>query len=57
MSSKSINFIKRDKNLKITSETHNTLITYCKKNKLKMFEFVETLIKEIINNKKHHEEG
>ena len=28
---KSINFIKRDKNLKITSETHNTLITYCKK--------------------------
>ena len=54
---KSINFIKRDKNLKITSETHNTLITYCKKNELKIFEFVETLIKEIINNKNNDEKG
>lgn len=48
---KSINYIKRDKNLKITTETHNILKTYCKENGLKIFEFVEKLINEVINIK------
>ena len=37
---------KKDKNLKITSKTHDILIKYCKDNKLKIFDFVETVIKE-----------
>lgn len=46
---KSINIIKKNKNLKITSQTHNVLTKYCKDNKLKIFNFVETLIKENCN--------
>jgi hypothetical protein len=49
---KYINFVRRDKNLKITSKTHDILKTYCKENELKIFEFVETLIKDTIQNKK-----
>lgn len=39
-------FMKRDKNLKITPQTHKLLKEYCQKNGLKMFAFVEKLIKE-----------
>ena len=38
--------MKRDKNLKITPQTHKLLKVYCEKNGLKMFAFVERLIKE-----------
>lgn len=38
--------MKRDKNLKITSTTHQILKKYCEENGLKMFSFVEKLIKE-----------
>tara|TARA_R100000908_G_C3634921_1_gene73948 strand:+ start:271 stop:441 length:171 start_codon:yes stop_codon:yes gene_type:complete len=38
--------VKRNKNLKIDSKTHLTLKTYCEKNGLKMFAFVEKLIME-----------
>ena len=38
--------MKRDKNLKITPQTHKILKDYCEKNGLKMFAFVEKLIKE-----------
>jgi len=38
--------MKRDKNLKITANTHKILKEYCEKNGLKMFAFVEKLIKE-----------
>lgn len=38
--------MKRDKNLKITENTHKILKEYCDKNGLKMFAFVEKLIKE-----------
>ena len=38
--------MKRDKNLKITPQTHIMLIDYCEKNGLKMFAFVEKLIKD-----------
>ena len=34
------------KNLKISSETHSLLKKYCNKRGLKMFAFVELLIKE-----------
>lgn len=54
---KYINFVSRDKNLKITTDTHTILKNYCKKNDLKMFEFVETLIKESIKSKKCYEKG
>lgn len=37
---------KRNKNIKITDETHDILKKYCEVNDLKMFAFVETLIKE-----------
>jgi len=40
------NFIKKDKNLKITSKTHEILKKYCKDNDLKIFDFVELIIKE-----------
>ena len=36
----------RDKNLKITTLTHEVLKKYCEENGLKMFAFVEKLIKE-----------
>ena len=39
-------FMKRDKNLKITPQTHKLLKEYCEKNGLKMFAFVEKLIRE-----------
>ena len=38
--------MKRDKNLKITPQSHKILKDYCDKNGLKMFAFVEKLIKE-----------
>jgi hypothetical protein len=38
--------MKRDKNLKITPQTHKLLKVYCEKNGLKMFAFVEKLIRE-----------
>lgn len=38
--------MKRDKNIKITPLTHELLKTYCEENGLKMFQFVEKLIKE-----------
>ena len=44
--------MKRDKNLKITENTHKILKEYCDKNGLKMFAFVEKLIKEKCKSKK-----
>ena len=38
--------MKRDKNIKITTMTHTMLKTYCEENGLKMFSFVEKLIRE-----------
>lgn len=38
--------IKRTKNIKITPTTHKLLKEYCHENGLKMFQYVETLIKE-----------
>ena len=38
--------MKRDKNIKITSKTHELLKNYCEDNGLKMFSFVEKLIRE-----------
>lgn len=38
--------MKRDKNIKITSKTHELLKNYCEQNGLKMFAFVEKLIRE-----------
>ena len=38
--------MKRSKNLKITPTTHKILIDYCNENGLKMFGFVEKIIKE-----------
>tara|TARA_R110000782_G_scaffold227680_1_gene314386 strand:+ start:135 stop:293 length:159 start_codon:yes stop_codon:yes gene_type:complete len=38
--------MKRNKNLKITPITHKLLKEYCEENGLKMFAFVEKLIKE-----------
>lgn len=42
--------MKRDKNIKITSITHELLKNYCEENGLKMFQFVETLIKKNCKN-------
>jgi hypothetical protein len=44
--------MKRDKNLKITSNTHQILKKYCEENGLKMFSFVEKLIKDNCSPKK-----
>ena len=44
--------MKRDKNLKITPITHELLKKYCEENSLKMFAFVERLIKEACTPKK-----
>ena len=44
--------MKRDKNLKITPQTHKLLKKYCEDNGLKMFAFVEKLIKDKCNPKK-----
>ena len=38
--------MKRTKNLKITPSTHKLLKEYCEENGLKMFAFVEKIIKE-----------
>jgi hypothetical protein len=38
--------MKRTKNLKITPTTHKLLKEYCEENGLKMFSFVEKIIKE-----------
>jgi len=38
--------MKRIKNIKITPKTHEILKKYCEENGLKMFSFVEKLIKE-----------
>ena len=38
--------MKRDKNIKITTLTHELLKNYCEENGLKMFSFVEKLIRE-----------
>jgi len=38
--------MKRIKNLKITPTTHKILKEYCQENGLKMFAFVEKIIKE-----------
>jgi len=44
--------MKRDKNLKITTKTHELLKKYCEENGLKMFAFVEKLIRERCQPKK-----
>jgi hypothetical protein len=44
--------MKRDKNIKITPQTHKLLKQYCEDNGLKMFAFVEKLIKDKCNPKK-----
>jgi len=44
--------MKRDKNLKITPQTHKLLKQYCEDNGLKMFAFVEKIIKEKCTVKK-----
>lgn len=44
--------MKRDKNLKITPKTHEILKKYCEKNGLKMFAYVEKLIKDACATKK-----
>lgn len=38
--------MKRDKNIKITPLTHEILKKYCEDNGLKMFQYVESLIKK-----------
>jgi hypothetical protein len=38
--------MKRDKNLKITPATHKILKAYCEENGLKMFAFVEKIIRD-----------
>jgi hypothetical protein len=40
------------KNLKISVESHEMLRKYCEKNGLKMYKFVETLIKDKCKDKK-----
>jgi hypothetical protein len=44
--------MKRDKNIKITPATHLILKTYCEENSLKMFSFVEKIIREKCITKK-----
>ena len=44
--------INKIKNLKISEGTHSILKKYCKSNGLKMFAFVELLIKEKCKQKK-----
>jgi len=43
---------KKIKNLKISIETHNVLKTYCEKNGIKMYRFLEKLIIEKCKEKK-----
>jgi len=44
--------MKRDKNIKITPTTHKILKKYCEENGLKMFSFVEKIIREKCATKK-----
>ena len=44
--------MKRDKNIKITEKTHQLLKKYCEQNGLKMFQYVEKLIKDACVPKK-----
>jgi len=44
--------MKRTKNLKITPKTHTILKKYCEDNGLKMFAFVEKIIKDKCSPKK-----
>jgi hypothetical protein len=44
--------MKRDKNIKITTKTHEILKKYCEQNGLKMFSFVEKLIRDMCISKK-----
>lgn len=44
--------MKRDKNIKITPLTHEILKKYCEANGLKMFAFVEKIIREKCQDKK-----
>jgi hypothetical protein len=44
--------MKRDKNIKITPLTHEILKKYCEDNGLKMFAFVERVIREKCQDKK-----
>jgi hypothetical protein len=44
--------LKRDKNIKITAKTHELLKKYCEENGLKLFAYVEKLIKENCTPKK-----
>ena len=44
--------MKRTKNLKITPQTHIILKKYCEDNGLKMFAFVEKIIKDKCSPKK-----
>ena len=44
--------MKRTKNLKITPQTHKLLKTFCEENGLKMFAYVEKIIRDKCNPKK-----
>ena len=44
--------MKRDKNIKRTPKTHELLKKYCEQNGLKMFAFVEKIIREKCTPKK-----
>jgi len=44
--------MKREKNLKITQKTHEILKKYCEENGLKMFSYVEKLIRDKCSPKK-----
>jgi hypothetical protein len=44
--------MKRDKNIKITPLTHEILKKYCEDNGLKIFAFVERIIREKCQDKK-----
>ena len=44
--------MKRDKNLKISTKTHELLKKYCEENGFKLFAFVEILINEKCKTKK-----
>jgi hypothetical protein len=44
--------MKKIKNLKISEETHNLLKKYCEENGLKMYKFLENLIKKNCEVKK-----
>ena len=44
--------VKKIKNLKISLEVHNLLKTYCDKNGIKMYRFLEKLIIEKCKEKK-----